>query len=642
MKLSAVDAGPKSQRVTRPSLTPRLLAAFVLTLSISSAAAQESYSPYVNRPYPTNVYWGDTHVHTTLSGDAYAFGARLAPADAYRFGRGESVRADSGQEVRLRRPLDFLVVADHAENLGVLPSLMAGDEAIPDTDDGRRWSAVLADLAPIADIFAAENAEVFDRWYKALATAKGAAGADYGIEASFQRSMWHEVIAVAERYNEPGRFTTFAGFEWSARSDARQMIHRNVLFLDGPDRTRQVLPFSRFDSDDPEDLWAYLRDYQERTGGQVIAIPHNGNLSGGQMFALTRYSGEPLTKEYARTRSRWEPIYEVTQIKGDGESHPLLSPDDEFAGFEPFPTYFGLKNAGSEEQIASSFARSALKLGLGLVAELGANAFRFGMIGSTDSHTALATADDDNFWGKMAVNEPSRYRVASQWQYAASGYAAVWAHENTRASLFAAMKRREVYGTTGPRMVIRFFGGWEFVAEDAVRPDLARVGYAGGVPMGGDLTEAPPARSPSFLIGAWKDPDGAHLDRVQVIKGWREANGELHERVYDVALSDGRTPDESGAVEPVGSTVDVDNASYTNSIGDVGFTVVWTDPDFDPDEQAFYYLRVLEIPTPRWTAYDAKFYRLQELPEQVPIVIQERAYTSPIWYSPGSSGSSSR
>jgi hypothetical protein len=411
----------------------------------------KDYSPHVDRPFPTNVYWGDTHVHSTLSGDAYAFGARLTPDDAYRFARGETVRADSGQEVRLRRPLDFLMVADHAENLGVLPALCAGDEAIPDTDEGRRWAAVLADLAPIADILRAESVEVFDRWYTALAKAKAAANAEYGIEAGFQRSMWHEVIATAERYNEPGRFTTFAGFEWSARSETKRMIHRNVLFVDGPDRTRQVLPFSRFDSDDPEDLWAYLQSYHERTGGLVLAIPHNGNLSGGHMFALTRHSGEPLTQEYALTRSRWEPIYEVTQIKGDGESHPLLSPDDEFAGFEPFPAYFGREEAGSDERTASSYARSALKLGLGQAAELGANPFKFGMIGSTDSHTALATADDENFWGKMAVNEPSRYRAASQWQYAASGYAAVWAHSNTRASLFAAMKRREVYATSRVR-----------------------------------------------------------------------------------------------------------------------------------------------------------------------------------------------
>ena len=611
-----------------------LLAVLAVTLSASIAAAQESYSPHVDRSYPTNLYWGDTHVHTTLSGDAYAFGARLTPAAAYRFARGEAVRADSGQEVRLGRPLDFLMVADHAENLGVLSALVAGDEVIAATDEGKRWSAVLADLPPIADILRAESVEEFNRWYAAMAKVKAAWSADYGIEADFQRSMWHEVIAVAERYNEPGRFTAFAGFEWSARSDAKQMIHRNVLFLDGPNRTRQILPFSRFDSDDPEDLWAYMGAYEELTGGQVIAIPHNGNLSGGQMFALTCYSGEPLTKEYARKRSLWEPIYEVTQIKGDGESHPLLSPDDEFAGFEPFRAYFGLEKAGSQEQIASSYARSALKLGLGMEAELGDNPFMFGLIGSTDSHTALATADDNNFWGKMAVNEPSRYRAASQWQYAASGYAAVWAHENTRASLFAAMKRREVYATTGPRMVIRFFGGWEFVAEDAVRPDLARVGYTGGVPMGGNLGKVPSGGSPRFLIAAWKDPDGANLDRVQVIKGWRSANGELHEKIFDVALSDGRTPQESGAVEPVGSTVDVDNASYTNAIGDVGFTVVWTDPDFDPDEHAFYYLRVLEIPTPRWTAYDRKFYRLKDLPEEVPMVIQERAYSSPIWYSP--------
>ena len=287
--------------------------------------------------YPTNVYWGDTHVHTTLSGDAYAFGARLTPAEAFRFARGETVRADSGHEARLRRPLDFLMVADHAENLGALPSLMAGDEAIAASEKGKRWSAILAGLPSIADILGAESVEEFNDGYSALAKAKAAHGADYGIDESFQRSMWHEVIATAEKYNEPGRFTTFAGYEWSARSAAGPAIHRNVIFLDGPDRTRRVLPLSRFDSDDPEDLWAYLRDYEERTGGQVIAIPHNGNLSGGQMFALTRYSGEPMTREYAISRSRWEPIYEVTQIKGDGESHPLLSPDDEFAGFEPFP-----------------------------------------------------------------------------------------------------------------------------------------------------------------------------------------------------------------------------------------------------------------------------------------------------------------
>jgi arylsulfatase A-like enzyme len=558
--------------------------------------------------YPTRVYWGDTHVHTTLSGDAYAFGARLTPAEA-------------------RRPLDFLMVADHAENLGVLPALMASEETIAATDEGKHWSAVLAELPSIAEILGAESVEVFN-------DGKAADGADYDIEASFQRPMWHEVIATAEKYNEPGRFTTFVGYEWSARSGAGPMIHRNVLFLDGPDRTRQVLPFSRFDSDDPEDLWAYLQDYEERTGGQVIAIPHNGNLSGGGMFPLTRYAGEPMTREYALARSRWEPIYEVTQIKGDGESHPMLSPDDEFAGFEPFSAYFGRKDSGSKGLTASSYARSALKLGLGQAAELGANPFGFGLIGSTDSHTALATANDDNFWGKMAITEPSRYRVASQWWYAASGYAAVWAQENTRASLFAAMKRREVYATTGPRMVVRFFAGWDFAAEDAAQPDLARAGYAGGVPMGGDLTKAPRGKPPSFLIAAQKDPDGANLDRVQVIKGWLEANGELHEKVYDVALSDGRTQDESGAVKPVGSTIDLDSASYTNEIGDVGFTVVWTDPDFDPAEQAFYYLRVLEIPTPRWTAYDAKSYGLRDLSEDIPMVTQERAYTSPIWYSP--------
>ena len=629
-----------------------------LTATPLSAFAQGSYSPHVDPSHPTNVYWGDTHVHTALSSDAYIFGTRLTPDDAYRFAKGEKVRATSGEEVRLRRPLDFLMVADHAENLGVIARIDAGDESLLATEAGKRTAEALnypvslveALNADTDDLLNAFNAATLNAIKADKGPAKGLGHADYGIDRRFRGLVWGKVIANAERHNDPGRFTTFSGYEWTVASGG----HRNVIFADGPELTSQAAPFSSLDSSDPEDLWAYLHDYEERSGGNVLAIPHNGNLSGNSMFALTTFQGEPITETYASNRSRWEPVYEVTQIKGHGETHPLLSPNDEFAASEIFRWGITKSQPDSKKQAndstdtkeqtkrseeprpspVNSYARSALKLGLGQAAELGANPFKFGMIGSTDSHTALATADQDNFWGKMPGNEPSRNRVATGWNYSASGYAAVWAVENTREALFAAMRRKEVYASTGPRMTVRFFGGWEYSAADAARPDLARVGYAKGVPMGGDLTAAPNGKAPSFLIRAVRDPDGANLDRVQVIKGWRDEDGELHERIYNVALSDGRTKNTKGEVEAVGSTVDVRDASYTNSIGDPELAVVWTDPDFNRAEPAFYYLRVLEIPTPRWTAYDAKFYGLKDLPDEIPMVTQERAYTSPIWYAP--------
>ena len=633
------------------------LIALSLVLAFS-AFAEESYSPHTDPSHATDVYWGDTHVHTALSSDAFIFGTRLTPDDAYRFAKGEKIRATSGDEVRLRRPLDFLMVADHAENMGVIGRIDAGDEALLQTDAGKRTAEALNYPVSLVEALNADTDDLLNAFNAATLTAikadkgsaKGLGHADYGIDAPFHRLVWADVIAAAERHNAPGRFTTFSGYEWTVASGG----HRNVIFADGPELTSQVVPFSSFDSSDPEDLWAYLHDYEERTGGSVFAIPHNGNLSGNSMFALTTRQGEPLTETYARTRARWEPLYEVTQIKGHGETHPLISPDDEFAGDEIFRWGITLSQPDAKKQAngagdtkeptkarsgprqspVHSYARSALKLGLDQEAVVGINPFKFGMIGSTDSHTALATADQDNFWGKMPGNEPGRNRVVTGWNYNASGYAAVWAAENTRQALFAAMRRKEVYASTGPRMTVRFFGGWDYADDDASRPDLARVGYAKGVPMGGDLAGAPTGKAPTFLIRAVKDPAGANLDRVQVIKGWRDEAGELHERIYNVALSDGRAENSEGEVEAVGSTVDVGGASYTNSIGDPELAVVWTDPDFDRAELAFYYLRVLEIPTPRWTAYDAKFYGLTDLPDEIPMVTQERAYTSPIWYTP--------
>ena len=620
------------------------LAVLALAPAFLSAQQQDSYSPAANRSYPTNVYWGDTHVHTSLSYDANSNGNESSPSLPYRFARGDVVEAFNGMPVRIRRPLDFLVISDHAYALGVLASVQTGDPVLRQSEVGRRL------IEALYEAYQSPNArgprgrvrsEVSLVWRD--------------IGGAFHQTIWNRVVAAAEEFNDPGTFTTFAGYEWTSRGSdpnanpvgsrhrdpavpdgINSTLHRVVIFKDGPDKTNTIVPFSREDSFDPEDLWRFLARYEAATGGEVMAIPHNGNLSNGEMFALTTLDGQPFTTEYARTRSRWEPLYEVTQIKGDSEAHPVLSPVDEFADFETWSRGLGRRI----ELKKGEYARSALKRGLGLGETLGVNPFKFGLIGSTDSHAALPTADNDNFWGKFSPVVPSATRMLGQfprgWQASAAGYAAVWSEENTRESIFAAMKRREVYASTGPRITVRFFGGWEFSSDDVHRPDFVRIGYEKGVPMGGDLSSAPTGSAPRFMIAALKDPDGANLDRVQVIKGWQDANGELHEQIYNVAVSDGRRVGRDGSVEPVGSTVDVADASYSNTIGDAQLMAFWQDPDFDPEEPAFYYVRTLEIPTPRWPAYDAKYFGVNpaDIPDEVRMVSQERVYTSPIWYTP--------
>ena len=603
-------------------MRPRL--ALVSTL-LAGAAAAEPYSGPIKHGHPDQVYWGDTHLHTYLSGDAFSMGALVTPDQAYRFAKGETIRATGGDEVRLRRPLDFLMVSDHAENMGVLPRLAAGDPGFLESEDGRRMFEVLASTPALPDVLKAKSLEEFKVGDTALMKAKAAKGGDFGVDENFIRHVWESVVAIAEKHNDPGRFTTFVGYEYSSGSP---MLHRNVMFAGGPEHTLQARPFSSWDSPNPEDLWAYLESYREKTGGDVISIPHNSNLSRGNMFSTVTYEGEPLSREYARVRSSIEPIIEVTQIKGDSETLPSISPNDEFADHE---IWGNLAKLPSKAEARQSYARGALQTGLALGAELGVNPYKFGMIGSTDSHTGLATADEDNFWGKMGGNQPSPYRARTQAQYSSSGYAAVWATANTREAIFAALKRREVYATTGPRIALRFFGGWDYTDEDASSPNLAAIGYRKGVPMGGDLANQTADEVPSFLVSAVKDPDGANLDRLQVIKGWRDATGALHEKIYDIAWSDNRVIGEDGKLPPVGSTVDLEGASYVNSIGSASLSTRWTDPAFNPEEAAFYYVRVIQIPTPRWTTYDAKFYNLGDSPREV---IQERAYSSPIWYSP--------
>jgi hypothetical protein len=597
-------------------------------------STRDTYSPYAKQAYATEVFWGDTHLHTALSVDATIFGATLGLEDAYRFARGEEVRASSGQRIKLSRPLDFLVVADHAEALGTMDELLKGNPEMMKDPTLKRWRELFNSGPDGAQ-------EAYTEMNRASTEGTTPEALN---DPKLLRTIWDSYIKTGDRFNEPGRFTALLGYEYTSNYKSNN-LHRVVIYRDSEERVRELLPFSALDSENPEDLWKSLQAYEAETGGQVLAIPHNGNMSGGMMFALSTFAGEPLTEAWAKERARWEPLYEITQMKGDGEAHPMLSPNDEFADYETWDkmTIGGLPN--SPENLPFEYARSALKNGLELEAKLGTNPFKFGFIGSTDSHTALAAVEEDNFFGKHSGVEPSAERMTSPvakvrdlvvlgWEMAASGYAGVWATENTREALWDALKRKEVYATTGPRIIVRFFGGWDFEDEDAHTRRPAQAGYAKGVPMGGDLTNAPKGKVPTFLVAALKDPIGGNLDRYQIVKGWMDAEGELHEKVYDVAWSGDRKPGKDGNLPAVGNTVDEKAATWTNTIGANELIAVWKDPDFDPEQAAFYYGRVIEIPTPRWTAYDAKHFGLQPPPE-APMTTQERAYTSPIWYTPG-------
>jgi hypothetical protein len=597
------------------------------------------YSPYAGRNFPERVYWGDTHLHTSFSMDAGAFGCRLGPRDAYRFAKGQEITASSGQPARLARPLDFLVVADHSDGFGFFPLLMGGDPKIMADPQGRGWYEMIQNgqgSAAAIDIITSFGKGTIS---KAIFPVPGTIA---------YQGAWEEVIKAADEANDPGRFTAFIGYEWTSNTGGNN-LHRNIIFRDDGSKASLIEPYTTqkpLGSDNPRDLWKWMSGYEEKTGGHVLAIAHNGNLSNGRMFPIIEsFTGRPIDREYAETRALRERIYEVTQIKGDGEAHPFLSPNDEFANYERWDKgNLDLTEKKKPEMLEFEYARAALRNGLKLEQELGVNPYKFGMIGSTDAHTGLAAIDEDNFWGKVSSSEPSPERATHPfiktanatimgWEQTASGYAGVWATENTREALFDAMQRKEVYATTGPRMIVRFFAGWDFQAGDANTRNPAAVGYAKGVPMGGDLSTAPAGKAPTFLVAALKDPIGANLDRIQIIKGWLDSSGQTHEKIYEVAWSGDRKLDTKGKLPPVGDTVDVPNATYTNTIGASELIKVWKDPEFDASQRAFYYVRVLEIPTPRWTAYDAKYFGIK-MPPEVPMKGQERAYTSPIWYTP--------
>jgi len=603
--------------------------------AVAYQAAAQTYSPNVQRHFPEQLLWGDTHLHTSFSFDAGMIGNRLGPDAAYRFARGQTVSASLGVPARLREPLDFLAVSDHAESLGLAPAIAEENPLVLEDVNASQMRDLILQGEPIAA-------------YKMFAQLR-ARGEHVLHRDDLRQTMWQRMTQAAEDNYQPGIFTSLIAYEYTSAAQTNN-LHRVVVFRDGPEQANRVIPFSANESIDPEDLWNWMADYEASIGGEILAIPHNGNLSNGLMFADTRANGEPIDADYAAKRARWEPLYEATQIKGDGEAHPLLSPEDEFADFWTWDRgNFGFAPK-SPAMLPGEYARSALKKGIAFEAKLGVNPFKFGMIGSTDSHTSLATAEEDNFFSKATPGEPGarefRYDgpiiqtypgkqdiSVRSFESAAGGLVAAWATENTREGVFDAFKRREVYASTGPRMSLRVFGGFEFAREDHLSPDLAAVGYQKGVPMGGDLSTGAGTQKFSLLIAAAKAANGANLDRVQVIKGWVDTAGVTQEKVYDVAWSSDRKPNKQGKLPAIESTVN--GATYTNAVGATLLSTVWEDPDFSAQQRAFYYVRVLEIPTPTWLAYDkAHFGDLITLPSGAKLVHQERAYSSPIWVTP--------
>ncbi len=605
---------------------PAVILGAVIAILPNAASSQE-----------TELLWGDTHLHTNVSGDAFIFGNRTGtPDSAFMFAKGAPVLdTGTGARMRISRPLDFLVVADHAEYAGLSPLLAMGDPRITQTEVGARYAQMIADgqgRAVFGEIVASVNRNV--------------AIPELNFE-ELRSSVWQQSIAAADRHNDPGNFSAFIGWEWSSLPSA-QNLHRVVFMAEGVDVASQFIPFSSFDSDEETELWNWLEETSTRTGATFVAIPHNGNLSNGIMFPLAQRDGSAIDANYANLRSRWEPVVETTQFKGDSETHPSISPDDPFAEFETYEHLIeGSDASGSfshPEYTADvrlgSYTRSGLLRGLEIEQEIGVNPYRFGMIGSTDSHTGRTATEEDGFWGKFSgVSTPqarANAPVAAQgWDAGASGLAAVWATENTREAIMEAFHRREVYATTGPRIQLRVFAGWNFDDDDANARDLGAVGYAGGVPMGSDLSAAPRDSAPSLLIHAVRDPESGNLDRVQVVKGWVGSDGQSHERIYDAAWSNrGREAGVNGALGLIQSTVDLETGLYTNDIGSAQLATVWEDPDFDPGQHAFYYVRVLEIPTPRHSTLDAIALGMDLGEIGYPITIQERAYSSPIGYAP--------
>jgi len=599
---------------------------FLVLLLPLLASAQSVGEPGRDSKQPNplrNLYFGEQHLHSSWSADAYATGSRQTPEDAYRWALGEEITLSTTKEkIKKSTPYDFVALTDHAEYLGVFPSF--GD---PDNPVSKTKAAQMFIHPDPKNPLQGANA--------VIRSFKSGVPIDDFVHTETILDMWKQHVEIANKYNKPGKFTALIAYEWTSIPDS-QNLHRNVFFRgdEGPEA-----PFTAFDSVDPEDLWTYL-EIQRTAGRECFAIPHNGNVSNGLMYSPLDYRGDPIDERYARRRALNEPLTEIIQTKGSSDTHPILSPNDEFADFEMFPN---LISTSTVSKVKHGYIRQALTDGLIHEEKLGTNPFKFGIVSGADVHSGYSGNEEWNWHGahgsqddtpKRRLDPKPNSSGEAGFIVGSAGATGVWAVENTRAGVFDAMKRKETYGTSGPLIRLRFFGGWDYADGLVEDPQFVEKAYAGGVPMGGDLPEQPElAKGPTFAIWAVKDPESGNLDRVQVVKGWVE-KGKPRERIYEVALSDGREVDaKSGKAPPVGSTVDIKNATYTNDIGDTQLSVVWEDPDFDASQRAVYYVRVLEIPTPRWSTYDAKKLGV-EPPKDVPATLQERAWSSPIWYTP--------
>lgn len=589
-----------------------------------------------------NAYFGDLHVHTANSFDAYVFGVRSTPDDAYRYARGETIRADAGYDIRLQGPpLDFLAVTDHGEYLGIVPAMNTQGTALSRTETA-------------LGIFG-ENATDPMRAFQQIGISFVTGQPIEEInDQAFMNTVWARTVEAAERFNEPGRFTTFAGYEFtamkviSAEAGAAGNLHRNVIFRD----TAPGEVFSTLQSRSPEDLWAWMEE-QRRAGHDALAIPHNSNASNGGMFAMETYAGLPIDESWARTRLANEPLVEITQIKGTSETHPDYSPNDEWAGFELYDQFIGSAELATINE--GDYIRPALSRGLALAEETGFNPYAFGFIGSSDTHVAAGNFSEEVYWGKFPQDGagpaarqsvlPETYtawedvppaasrRLLSAPKYSASGLAGVWAEANTRSALFEAMRRRETFGTSGPRISVRLFAG-DYTPALLEVPGLLDQAYAGGVPIGGDLARPEGAGSPDFIAWAMRDPLSAPLQRLQIIKVWEEA-GRAREAIFDVACSGGAAPGpETHRCPDNGASVDIATCQTEPGSGANDLKAFWRDPEWQDGQAAAYYVRVLENPTCRWSTWDAARAGTPPNPA-LPSVLQERAWSSPIWVSPG-------
>jgi hypothetical protein len=583
------------------------------------------YSVAQNRqPWERKLYFGEQHLHTQDSPDAFAMGTRNTIDDAYNFAKGKAIKkSTTGDMVQKKVPYDWAAVTDHAYLMGLLPQALVSGNPLAKSQLGK-----LVATGNPKDMDAA-----FGIIFKAINQGKYPTG--FG-DVKVQRTAWDNQKSITNKHYEPGKFTTLIAFEWTSIPQ-NQNLHRNVFFRDdkGP-----MIPFSTVDSDKPEDLWTYL-EVQRKMGLECFAIPHNGNVSNSLMYAPVNSYGMPINTQYAKRRALNEVATEILQTKGQSDTHPALSPNDEFAEFELFQHLLG--SGGVTGKIDFSYVRQALINGVGFKEAIGVNPFKFGIVAGADAHTAFSDNEEYNFTGVHGVNDdtPER-RLSGAGQTAGEaaivfgtpGATGVWADENTREGIFDGIKRKESFGTSGPLIRVRFFGSWNYPENIIDDPDMVKKAYQGGVPMGGDLAAKPSnVKAPTFIVWALKDPESGNLDRVQIIKGWYQ-NGYAREKVYDVAWSDNRKLDpKSGKLPHVGNTVNVKKATYKNSIGDTQLSAVWTDPDFNPAHHAVYYVRVLEIPTPRWSTYDAKALGI-DIPEGTKASIQERAWSSPIWYTP--------